>query len=60
MSDVEQAPDRIPAGGAASQSETADESHPPEARGALMIVLLYLAVLITFWGYMYSLLFRGS
>ncbi len=45
-----------------------DEAHSPEEvhehpqpRGALMVSLIFLVVLITFWGYMYALLLlRGG
>jgi len=41
--------------------EEAHEHEHPHPRGALMVGLIYLVVLIAFWGYMYALLFlRGG
>ena len=41
-----------------SPEEVHEHPHP---RGALMVSLIFLVVLITFWGYMYALLLlRGG
>ena len=46
----------------AQNEHSPEEGHEhPHLRGALMVALIFLVVLIAFWGYMYALLLlRGA
>ena len=45
----------------ASQHSSEEAHEHPHPRGTLMVALIFLVVLIAFWGYMYALLLlRGG